>query len=326
MNKIAFFEVQEWEIDFLRKNFPTSIITNKKLMSENVAQFVENDIISTFLYSDLNEKVLGNFQNLVLIASRSTGIDHIDQNYCTKNEIKIANVPEYGSSTVAEHTFALILALTRKIYPSIKRVKDMEFSHSGLTGVDIEGKTLGLVGLGKIGKKMLSIAHGFSMNVLAFNRSEDESLVSLPNFKYAPLDFVLQNADIISLHLPLTPETRHIISDKNINNFKMGAFLVNTARGALIQTECLLDGLSSGRLAGVGLDVLEEEEELDEEITLLTRDSLKGIELKNLLYDHILMTHPKVVITPHNAFNSREALQRILEVTAKNINDFTQSQ
>lgn len=319
MDKIVFFEVAAWEVEYLKTSFPDAIFDTEKLTLETVVKYKDALAISVFIYSDCNEEVLSKLPKLKLIATRSTGMDHIDSTYCQNNGIVVKNVAEYGSNTVAEHAFALLLALTRKIYPSVEQVKDLRFTHDNLTGTDLSGKTIGIVGLGKIGQNMLKIAHGFGMKVLAYNRSKNPDFEKLPDFAYVELVELLKNSDVISLHLPLTPETKHIINSNNISSLKKGAYLINTARGPLVQTEAILEGLSKEILAGVGLDVLEEEENLDEEITLLNKDSLKGVDLKNLLYDHILIEHPLVLVTPHNAFNSREALRRILDVTIENL-------
>jgi len=322
MPKIVFFEVASWEKEELKKNFPEALLVEKPLTEENVSEFADTEITSCFIYSNFSKSVIEKLPKLKLIATRSTGFDHIDVTFCHQKNITVCNVPEYGSRTVAEHTFALILTLTRKIYQSINQAKNFDFNHEKIRGMDIFGKNLGILGLGKIGKEVVKIAHGFGMRVLVYTRTQDETLAKTLGFSYKSLDEILSQSDIISLHLPLTGETKHIINKNNIKKIKRGAFLVNTARGGLIETEALVLGLKEGVLAGVALDVLEGEKELMEEIEILTEGYQKTTDLKTLVLDHILVNHPNVIITPHNAFNTKEALFRILATTIKNIQGF----
>jgi D-lactate dehydrogenase len=322
MPKIVFFEVASWEKEELKRNFPEAILVEKPLTEENVSEFADTEIASCFIYSNFSKGIIEKLPNLKLVATRSTGFDHIDVAFCHQKNITVCNVPEYGSRTVAEHTFALILTLTRKIYQSISQAKNFDFNHEKIRGADLFGKTLGILGLGKIGKEMVKIAHGFGMRVLVYTRTQDETLAKTLGFSYKSLDEVLALSDVVSLHLPLTDETKHIINKDNIKKIKKGAFLVNTARGGLIETEALVLGLKEGILAGVALDVLEGEKELMEETEILTESYQKTADLKTLILNHILVNQPNVIITPHNAFNTKEALFRILETTIKNIQGF----
>jgi len=322
MPKIVFFEVASWEKEELKKIFPEALLVEKPLTEENVSEFTDTEIASCFIYSNFSKEIIEKLPNLKLIATRSTGFDHIDVSFCHQKNITVYNVPEYGSRTVAEHTFALILTLTRKIYQSINQAKNFDFNHEKIRGVDLFGKTLGILGLGKIGKEVVKIAHGFGMNVLVYTRKKDEALAKNLGFSYKSLDEILSQSDIISLHLPLTDETKHIINKNNIKKIKKGAFLVNTARGGLVEAEALVLGLKEGVLAGVALDVLEGEKELMEEVEILTEGYQKTTDLKTLVLNHILVNHPNVIITPHNAFNTKEALFRILETTIKDIQGF----
>jgi len=321
--KITFFEVQDWETEELNKAFPDAVVTSEKLSETNAENFADSEIVSCFIYSELTSKCLSKFTNLKLIATRSTGFDHIDINYCHEKNIKVANVPEYGSNTVAEHTFALILNLTRKMYQSINQSKTLKFVHNEIRGVDLFGKTIGIVGLGKIGINVLKIAKGFGMNALVYDGRKDEKLAESMGFQYSDLDNLLKNADIISLHLPLTPKTKHLINKENIMMLKKGSYIVNTARGGLVDTEALVIALDKEILAGVGLDVLEGEKDLSEEAALLNLEYIHKADLKTLVFNHILINNPKVLITPHNAFNSVEALMRITMTTIDNIKSFT---
>lgn len=320
--KTIFFEVASWEKDLLKESFPEAMLIEEKLTINNVKNFSEAEIVSTFVYSQLSKEVIDNLPNLKFIATRSTGFDHIDVDYCRQKGILVTNVPEYGSRTVAEHTFALILTITRKIYQSINQAKNFDFNHENIRGIDLFGKTIGVVGTGKIGLEVIKIAKGFGMRILAFNRSKKEELAKELGFSYVDFQNLLKESDIVSLHLPYTKETHHLINKQNIEFFKRGSFLINTARGGLVETEALVLGLEKGILAGVGLDVLEGEKEIMDEIEVLTSSYKKDVDLKTLVLNHVLVNHPKVIITPHNAFNTKEALERITKTTIENIKAF----
>lgn len=319
--RIVFFEVQEWEKEPLKENFPDSILTSEKLTAENASNFKDADIVSTFIYSKIDKEVFDIIPKLQLIATRSTGFDHIDKAYAKEKGVRISNVPEYGTNTVAEHTFALILSLTRKIYQSINQTRNLNFDHELLTGIDLYGKTLGIIGLGKIGEQVLKIGLGFGMNIQVYTRTRDEKLLGYYSFGYVDFDTLIAKSDIITLHVPLNDKTKHIINKGNILKFKKGSYLINTARGGLVETEAILLGIDKGILEGVGLDVLEEEAELSEELAVLNKKENQD-SLKTLVLNHVLINHPKVLITPHNAFNSREALTKIDRTTIENIQSF----
>jgi D-lactate dehydrogenase len=321
--KIVFVEVEDWEKETLSKAFPDAILTHDKITEENAAQYKDAEILCTFITSKCTDKVLSALPNLKLIVTRSTGFDHIDTNYTKAHNITVTNVPEYGSHTVAEHAFALILALTRKLYKAIKQVHEMEFDHQNLTGMDLYGKTLGIVGLGKIGLNVLHIAKGFGMNVQVQAHHPDEELAKKEGYTNVDLDTLLTTSDVITLHVPYTKETHHLINMDNYKKIKKGAFLINTARGGLIETQAVVQALQEEILAGLGLDVLEEETQLMEETEILcSHCDPQTIDIRTLLMDHVLLYHPNVVITPHNAFNSKEAIMNILTTSIENINSF----
>jgi D-lactate dehydrogenase len=320
--RIVFFEVQNWEKENLHNSFPEAVLVEEKLTAESVKKHTDAEIVSTFINSSVNKEVIDALPQLKFITTRSTGYDHIDIDYCKSKNIIVSNVPEYGSNTVAEHTFALLLSLTRKIYQSVNHSKNLNFEHNEIRGIDLAGKTIGIIGLGKIGQHVLRIAHGFEMNILVFNRSQDQELLKQYDFRYVDLNTLLSTSDIVTLHLPFNETTKHTINKENITMFKKGSYLINTARGGLIETEAIVLGLDQGILDGVGLDVLEDEKVLNEEIAILTSEYKSHADLRNLVYTHILINHPKVLITPHNAFNSKEALERITKVTIENIQKY----
>jgi D-lactate dehydrogenase len=268
--------------------------------------------------SRVDKKVFSRLPNLKFIATRSTGFDHIDIAQAEKQNILVSNVPSYGENTVAEFTFALILALSRKIYPAIKRVHEQGlFSYEGLRGFDLKGKTIGVIGTGKIGARVIKIAQGFEMEVLAYDPHPREDL----GIKYATLEDLLKKSDIISIHVPYMPATHHLINEENLKLVKPTAILINTSRGGLVDTMALLTSLKQKQLAGAGLDVLEEEGYIIDELNLL-KGHPNEEQLKTILADHELMQMDNVVVTPHNAFNTKEALERIFQTTAENIKSF----
>lgn len=319
---ITFFEVADWEKESLKNSFPQARFVEEKLTGENTTGYEDSEILSCFIYSELNSSILSKFPNLKYISIRGTGFDNTDKAYCTEKGIRISNVPEYGSRTVAEYTFALILNLTRKIYQSINQSKILNFDHSFIRGVDLYKKKIGIIGLGRIGESVAEIAKGLEMEIYALSRNKKEELENKFQIKFVEFDELIGNCDIITLHLPLTPETKHIINKDNITKFKKGSYLINTARGGLIDTEALLLGLEQEILAGVALDVLEDEKEMQDEIEVLTSKFNKDTDYETLVLNHILLNHPKVLITPHNAFNSEEALARITTTTIQNIEGF----
>lgn len=323
MAKIVFFEVEDWEREAISTTFAQAqpILTAEKLDETTVAKYQDTEIISVFIYSTVDKELLEKMPSLKFIATRSMGFDHIDIASCKEKGIVVSNVPAYGAHTVAEHTFALMLAVSRKIIPSVERAKRGDFSSVGLTGFDLFGKTLGVIGTGHIGRNVASLGLSFGMKVVAYCRHEDPAL-SARGVNYMGLDDLLANSDVITLHLPHSRDTEHIINSQNITKLKKGAILINTARGALVETKAILEGLEQGILAGVGLDVLEEENALKEEAEFLSSPHIQKGDMQTQLIDHILLNKENVVITPHNAFNSIEALHEILGTSLGNVKSF----
>ena len=321
--KINFFEIKGWEKRILRKGLKGHQLKffSFPLNLESIKQASQADIISVFIYSKINQEVIKKLPKLKFIATRSTGFDHIDLKECNRRKILVSNVPFYGENTVAEHTFALILALSRNIHKSYLRTLRGDFSIKGLKGFDIKGKTIGVIGAGHIGLHVIKIARGFGMQVLAYDVHQDKFLEEVLDFKYVSLDYLLKHSDIITFHVPANPKTYHLLNKDNINLIKKGAILINTSRGSVIETEALIEALDKKILAGAGIDVLEGEALIKEEKQLLY-DKEKLKRLKELARDHILLAKENVVYTPHIAFYSQEALERILKTTIENILSF----
>ncbi len=325
--KIVLFEVpiSEQEVFKIFFNDLEVVYLEEKLTADTAHKAKDAEVISVFINSTVNKDVLDLLPNLKYISTRSTGVDHIDLSYCEGKGVKVSNVPAYGSKTVAEFTFALITALSRNVYGAVQKLKqDGVFAIEGLRGFDLHGKTLGVIGTGKIGKNVIKIAKGFDMNVVAYDMYPDKEYSKEFDFTYKSLLEVLGESDIITLHTPYTKESYHLINRENINSIKKGAYVINTARGELIDTDVLIEALLDGRVAGAGLDVLEGERELKEELNLLSSpdNSLAIKNYKTLLEDKALVDMKNVIVTPHIAFYSKEAEWEIVKTTADNIRGF----
>src|SRR3989344_2303451 len=320
--KITFFEVREKEQDFLAPPLQVHGLSffKEKLDLETLNKAKDADIISVFINSEVTKEIIDALPKLKLIATRSTGFDHINIAYAKEKGIAVATVPSYGTHAVAEFAFALILDLSRKVSNANRQIREeASFNISNFQGFDLFEKTLGVVGTCKIGKNMVKIAKGFGMKVIAFDSFPDQKFAQENNFQYLPLNDVLVNSDIITLHTPYNKDTHHLINKENIKLFKKGSYFINTARGEIIDTEALFFGLKEGIIAGAGLDVLEGERKLKEEVEFIAHGYSDVDNFKTLLEDHILMEMPNVIVTPHIAFFSREAEMEILKITAENI-------
>ncbi|PLX22012.1 hydroxyacid dehydrogenase [Candidatus Parcubacteria bacterium] len=321
--KIAFFEIKGWEKKILNKQLKGHQLFyfEEALSEDNVSKIKGFDIVSVFIYSKVNKKVIANLPKLKLITTRSTGFDHIDLKEASKRKIPVCNVPSYGENTVAEHTFALILSLSRNIHKSYMRSQKNDYSIEGLKGFDLKGKTIGIIGAGKIGMHVIRMARAFSMRVLVFDVNQDPFMADVLGFEYASFEQILKESDILSLHAPHNKYTHHMINMDNISKIKRGAILINTSRGGLVDIDALIEALDKKIIAGAGLDVIEGEELIKEEKQLLY-DKEKTESLGYLIKDHLLLNKDNVVFTPHIAFYSQEALLRILETTGQNINAY----
>lgn len=281
------------------------------------------DALCIFVNSRVDAALLELYPKLKLIATRSTGFDHIDMAEVRKRGIAVASVPSYGVNTVAEFAFALLLALSRRVCEAHGRVTQTgSFSQTGLIGFDLLGKTIGIVGGGHIGLCAVKIANGFGMRAVVFDMHRDEALAQSLNFTYATLEELLAQSDIITLHVPYNEHTHHLINMGNISRIKKGAYLINTARGAVVETSALVEALQKEIIAGAGLDVLEEEGDMSDELKLLSGPHPKEEELRVVLENHYLIKHPHVIITPHIAFDTNEAIRRILDTTVENISAY----
>ncbi|MCC6934244.1 MAG: hydroxyacid dehydrogenase [Candidatus Yanofskybacteria bacterium] len=322
---IVFFEIMPGEREHLESSIPAGhavAFSEEKLTERSAAQFADADIISVFVNSQITRSIIDGLPNLKLITTRSMGYDHIDIAYAKEKGIRVSNVTTYAAHPVAEFAFALLLAVARNIYPAYDQLREgTSYDIRKLQGVTLSGKTIGVLGTGRIGKTVCGIARGFGMNVLAFDIHPDEQLAATTPLTYAPLDDVLAKADVLSVHMPYTPETHHIINAEAFGRMKKGVILINTARGELIDTHALVAAITSGTVAGAGLDVLEGERALKEETEALTA-RLPDVDYRLLAANHFLIDHPTVLITPHIAFSTDEAMLEISRVTAQSISNF----
>jgi len=320
--KIIYFAEEAWEEGYMREKLPgVEMVCYIGSLQDNAGVTdASADALSVFVNSTIGKEELDRFPNLKLIATRSTGFDHIDLYEVRKRNVAVVSVPSYGVNTVAEFAFALILALSRRICDARRQVTETgSFSQEGFTGFDLAGKTIGLIGCGNIGIHTVKIALGFGMRPLVYDVRHDMELAEKTGFTYVELPELLAQSDVISLHVPYNAHTHHIINSENISQIKKGAYLVNTARGAVVETAAVVRALESGILAGAGLDVLEHEDDMKNEGNFLLKENQNEEELKTVVANQYLIDHPRVIITPHIAFDTVEAVKRILDTTAENI-------
>lgn len=317
--KIAFFDTHQFEkqlyIDLALKNHHEIVFFETRLNHQTAHLASGFNCVCAFVNDRLDAPTLKilKSQQVQLIALRSAGFNHVDLKVARDQQIKVVRVPEYSPYAVAEHAVALILTLNRKTHKAYNRVRESNFSLDGLVGFDLHGKTVGLIGTGKIGSKLFNILKGFGCHVLGYDIQQQDELAR-QGLKYVDLEVLLKQSDIISLHVPLNPQTQHIINDKNLKLTKPGVMLINTSRGALVETRALIQSLKSGHLGSAGLDVYEEEAGLFFEN--LSDQILQDDQLARLL------TFPNVLITSHQAFLTREALHNIATTTFDSLHQF----
>lgn len=322
-----FYDLEGWEEPHLRERLPMYDVrgTTAALDLGFAESALDAEVVSVFIHSRLTAEVVARLPQLRMVAARSTGFDHIDLTATGERGIVVSNVPTYGENTVAEHAFALILALARNLHRAYIRTSAGNFSLAGLRGSDLLGKRLGVVGAGSIGLHLVRMAKGFGMEVVVADVRQNRLLADVLGFRYVELDELLATSDVISLHLPYSPAVHHLIDRRRLESVKRGALLINTARGGLVDTEALLWALDEGIIGGAGLDVFEGEDVVDREEALLARPDA-DLALRQAMRVHLLGRRENVVLTPHTAFNSHEAVQRILDTTIENIQAFAAGQ
>ncbi len=319
--RVAFFDAKPYMREiFEERNAERFAIDyfDVRLSHETVALAAGAKAVCAFVNDTLDERVLRELHGfgVGIIAMRCAGYNNVDLKACSALELPVVRVPAYSPYAVAEHTVALMLTLNRRVHRAHNRVRDGNFSLDGLVGFDIHGRTAGIVGAGKIGKCVLEILAGFGCRLLVHDRVVDADIRDRLGAEYVDLDTLFEQADIISLHAPLLPSTRHMINREAIEKMKPGVMIINTSRGALIDTGALLDGLKSGAIGFAGLDVYEEEGDYffeDFSSRVMTDDLLAR-----------LTTFNNVLVTSHQAFLTREALVNIADTTLDNLREYAE--
>lgn len=314
MKKVAFFDTKQYDrewFDKLDKSFEIKYF-EEKLNPENADLAAGFDGAVAFVNDTINSRTIKTLaeNGVKVLAMRCAGYNNINFKAAHENNLKVLRVPVYSPYAVAEHAMALLLTLNRKIHKAYNRTRDFNFSLNGLTGFDLHGKTMGVIGTGKIGRIFIQICQGFGMNILAYDPYPAEN----PDFEYASLDTIYSKCDAISLHCPLTKDNHHILDREAFSKMRENVFIINTSRGGLIDSEALLEALKSRKIAGAGLDVYEEEASLffeDCSDTIIDDDILAR-----------LVSLPNVILTSHQAFLTDEALKNIAEVTIANLEDY----
>ena len=314
MITISFYDTKPYDkkyFNIINEQYGFTINYFETKLSARTAKLAEgSDAVCAFVNDDVSAPTVDalNKLGIKIIAMRCAGYNNVDIRYA-QDKIPVVRVPAYSPHAVAEHAMALLLTLNRRIHKAFLRTRDFNFSLNGLTGFDLYGKTVGVVGTGKIGSAFIDICRGFGMKVLAY-----DVFPNLDGVEYVDMETLLERSDLISLHCPLTPSTRHIINAKSIDKMKKGVFIVNTSRGALIDSEALLYGLLNEKLGGACLDVYEEESDLfyeDNSATIVKDDILSR-----------LICLPNVIVTSHQGFLTGEALTNIASTTLENISEF----
>ena len=314
--KITFFSTQPYDKEFFtehNEHFGYTLEYLETGLNEKTADLVKkSEAVCVFVNDKVNRAVIEclALKGVKIVALRCAGFNNVDLTAAKENNIKVCRVPTYSPEAVAEHAVAMILTLNRKTHKAYNRVREQNFSLNGLLGFDLHNKTVGVVGTGNIGRAFCKIMRGFGCKVLAFDLIANREMEAL-GVTYLPLLEVISSSDIISLHSPLTEESHNLINVETISIMKKGAMLINTSRGGLVDTKAVIEGLKSGRLGFVGIDVYEQEEKL------FFRDLSSGIIQDDVISR--LISFPNVLITAHQGFFTKEALTQIAEVTLSNI-------
>jgi D-lactate dehydrogenase len=291
-----------------------------RLTAETVSLANGHQAVCVFTNDDVSADIIEQLAGygVKLIALRCAGFNNVDLAAAEQHGLTVVRVPAYSPYAVAEHTVALMLGLNRHLHKAYNRVREGNFALEGLMGFDLHGKTIGLIGTGKIGAITAGLLNGFGCQLLAVDKYENADFLALTNetgrARYVELDELLASSDVISLHCPLTPETHHIIDATAIAKMKLGAMVINTSRGALVDTQAVIEGLKSGKVGSLGLDVYEEESDLFFE-------NLSDQVIQDDVFSRLL-TFPNVLITGHQAFFTHEAMSKIAETTLTNIQQF----
>lgn len=327
---VTFYDVGEDEHAPLRRALRGYAAWNARLISDplraqNAALAKQSAAVSVFGMGRVTAEILEQLPQLRLLAVRSTGYDHVDLKSAAARNIRVCNAPDYCDNTVAEYTLGLLIALMRRLPLTLRRCYHGDFSRIGLCGHDLRGKTLGLVGTGRIGARVARLAHAFGMRILACDPQPDARLREECGVTYLALDELLPQVDALSLHLPYTEATHHLLNADRLGALKPGVVLVNTARGGIIDSRALARLQAEGHFGGLALDCFEGEEVWLSALAPLPKHYSPS-QIDQALNNFRLQLGDNAILTPHNAFNSREALQRGIDVTLENIQAFLNGQ
>jgi len=317
--KIAVYSAHDFEVPFLKTanaNKNELQFISEKLNGNSVKFAKGCDVIAVFSSDDVSKEIVNELSSygIKFITTRSAGFNHIDLKTAAQHGILVTNVPGYSPNAIAEHCLAILLAISRKLIPSYERIRNYDFSLNGLVGSELSTKTIGIMGTGNIGYRLIRILLGFGCTILAYDAKRNDEIAGLDGVEYVELNTLLPQSDIISLNLPLNNETEHIIDTEAIKQMKEGVILINAGRGRLVDTKSVVDALKSEKIGGFGMDVYEREE------GFFYEDHSNEV-FKDDLFARLL-TFKNVVITAHQAFLTETALQEIAETTMQNIQAF----
>ena len=308
---IAHFDIPIWQQEYLSSNLSSEandthlFFEQVQIDQETIEKIKDAEILTIFIHTQFTKEILDKLPNLKLIVTRSTGYDHIDLVACQSRNAVVCNVPTYGTQTIAEHVFGLLLNISHNLNTLINRTRQSNFEYRDSLGFDLAGKTLGLIGAGKIGQSVASLAKAFGMKVVAFDIYQNTEKAQEIGYEYVTKDELLSRSDVISLHCLLSDQTKDILGKDNFAKIKPGSVIINTARGDLVENSDLLLGLETGIFKAVGADTIQNESKIK-------NGSIDEIQKK-------LLAHPGFFFTPHSAYYTREAMQRILDTTCQNI-------
>ncbi len=333
---IYFTDIEPAEFDY----FARELVGHDVRVADRLGDVgVDAEAVSAFIGTPIDTAFLITHPQLRLVATRSQAVDHIDLAACRGRGVCVTHVPNYGETTVAEHTFALMLATCRRLRELMLKPKGAHFSYEATRALDLAGCTLGIFGFGRVGSRVAALALAFRMKVIVSDVRTPNGNSDVPGVEWVTQDELFGRADIITLHVPLTPETYHFISRENLARCCPGVIIINTARGALVDTAALIEALDSGHVGGAGLDVLEDERVLRESAAQIiagdivnhlrsdgeaheARDADRIREVQELMLGDAVLSRSNVIFTPHVAFNSIQAVQRLRAVTVENIRAF----
>ena len=314
MKTVAFFDTKPYDKASFERFGDVNInirYFENKLNADTVSMAACCDGVCAFVNDNIDKTVLQKLDEygVGVVAMRCAGYNNVNLK-AASGRVRVVRVPAYSPYAVAEHSMGLILTLNRKLHRAYIRTRDHNFSLEGLMGFDLQGKTIGIIGTGKIGRCLANICRGFGMKILGFDPYQSNEFCG----EYCDFDTLLSNSDIISLHCPLTRENKRIINAENLEKCKKGVYIINTSRGKLVDTQALIDGIKSGKVGGAGLDVYEEETELFFEY--MSDEVIHDDKLSTLI------SMPNVIVTSHQAFLTREALDAIAKTTIENLNAY----